>query len=239
MIGSLGNSVSTSAISNESMKVEITFPNDPITHRPNDQIMTESTGKLVVAITGASGAPYAIKFLQEAVKHYREIYVALSDQALQVISLETGQTVNPRTVSAETLLGFPSDVLKFVEKRDYFSPPASGSFRHDGMVIVPCSMGTAARIANGISDDLVTRAADVCLKEGRKLILVPRETPWNLIHLRNMTQLAEAGATILPAAPGFYHQPKTIDDLVSQLVGRILQQLGVQQNLTPQWAYDE
>ena len=135
--------------------------------------------RLVVAITGASGAPYAVRFLQEAVKYYGEIYVALSDQAMQVISLETGQMVNPRNLSAETLLGFPSDAIRFVDKKDYFSPPASGSFRHDGMVIVPCSMGTAARIAQGISDDLINRAADVCLKERRKLILVPRETPWN------------------------------------------------------------
>ncbi len=198
-----------------------------------------STGRLVVAITGASGAPYALRFLQEATRHYKEIYVALSDQALQVISLETGRTVNLRTLSAQTLLGFDSDVIRFVDKRDYFSPPASGSFRHDGMVIVPCSMGTASRIAHGISDDLVTRAADVCLKERRKLILVPRETPWSLIHLRSLTLLAEAGATILPAAPGFYHKPKTIDDLVDFMVARILQQLGIDQTLMPQWQYDE
>src|SRR2546423_10574040 len=171
--------------------------------------------RLITAITGASGAPYAVRFLEEAVKHYAEIYVVVSDQALQVISLETGRNVTARTLSAETLLGRPCPVLKFVDKKDYFSPPASGSFRHDGMVIVPCSMGTAGRIANGISDDLITRAADVCLKEGRKLILVPRETPWSLIHLRNLTRLAEAGATILPAAPGFYHKPQTLDDLIN------------------------
>jgi flavin prenyltransferase len=200
--------------------------------------MNDSTGRLVVAITGASGAPYAVRFLREAVTHYREIYVMLTEQALQVIGLETGRAVNARN-PVESLLGFPSDVLRILEKKDYFSPPASGSFRHDGMVIVPCSMGTAARIANGISDDLITRAADVCLKERRKLILVPRETPWNLIHLRNLTQLAEAGATILPAAPGFYHKPQTIDDLVTFMVGRILQQLGIEQTLMPQWQYDE
>ena len=198
-----------------------------------------STGKLVVAITGASGAPYAIKFLQEAVKSYSEIYVALSDQALQVISLETGNRVNTRNLSAHTLIGIDTPVLKFVEKRDYFSPPASGSFRHDGMVIVPCSMGTAGRIAHGISDDLITRAADVCLKERRRLILVPRETPLNLIQLRNLTLLAEAGATILPAAPGFYHKPKTIDDLVDHIVARILQQLGIEQNLIQEWQAED
>lgn len=207
--------------------------NTEISARPN------STGRLVVAITGASGAPYALRFLEEAARYYNEIYVALSDQALQVIGLETGRIVNPRNLSAETLLGRPCPALRFVDKKDYFSPPASGSFRHDGMVIVPCSMGTAGRIANGISDDLITRAADVCLKERRKLILVPRETPWNLVHLRNMTQLAEAGAIILPAAPGFYHKPQTISDLVDHVVGRILQQLGIEQTLVPQWQFSE
>lgn len=196
-----------------------------------------STGRLIVAITGASGAPYAIRFLQLAVSHYKEIYVALSDQALQVIGVETGRGIARNSLSEESLIGSNTGVLRFVDKRDYFSPPASGSFRHDGMVIVPCSMGTAARIAHGTSDDLVTRAADVCLKERRRLILVPRETPWNLIHLRNMTQLAEAGATILPAAPGFYHKPQSIDDLVDFLVARILQQLGIDQKLMPQWQY--
>ncbi len=198
-----------------------------------------STRRLVVAITGASGAPYAIRFLEEASRHYEEIYLTLSDQALQVISLETGRAVNASNLSAETLLGHSCPSLRFVNKKDYFSPPASGSFRHDGMVIVPCSMGTAGRIANGISDDLVTRAADVCLKERRKLILVPREMPWNLIHLRNMMQLAEAGAIILPACPGFYHRPQTIDDLVNHVVGRILQQLGIEQTLVPQWQFEE
>lgn len=195
--------------------------------------------RLVVAITGASGALYALRFLEEASKHYSEIYLALSDQALQVISLETDRTVNARNLCAETLLGRPCPVLRFVDKKNYFSPPASGSFQHDGMVIVPCSMGTAARIANGISDDLVTRAADVCLKERRKLILVPRETPWNLIHLRNMTQLTEAGAVILPAAPGFYHKPQTINDLVDHVVGRILNQLGIEHRLVPEWQHSE
>lgn len=195
--------------------------------------------KLVVAITGASGAPYAIRFLQVAIQHYSEIYVALSEQALQVIRLETGRSIHPQNITAESLIGIDTPVLRFVEKRDYFTPPASGSFRHDGMVIVPCSMGTAGRIANGISNDLITRAADVCLKERRKLILVPRETPWNLIHLRNFTQLAEAGATILPAAPGFYHKPQSIEDLVDFMVARILQQLGIEQTLMPQWQVEE
>ena len=197
------------------------------------------TGRLVVAITGASGARYALRFLDCAVRHYREIYLSLSDQALQVIRLETGRAVNVENVSVERLLGYESDVVRLVDKRNFFSPPASGSFRHDGMVIVPCSMGTAARIAHGISDDLVTRAADVCLKERRPLILVPRETPLNLIHLRNLTQLAEAGAVILPAAPGFYHKPETIDDLVDHVVGRILQQLGIEHTMVEEWQHEQ
>lgn len=199
----------------------------------------EPSGRLVVAITGASGALYALRFLEQAVSHFSEIYLALSDQAIQVIRLETGREVDSARFTSESLLGFATPVLKLVEKRDYFSPPASGSFRHAGMVIVPCSMGTAARIAHGISDDLVTRAADVCLKERRKLILVPRETPWSLVHLRNLTLLAEAGATILPASPGFYHKPQSISDLVDHLVARILQQLGIEQKLIPPWQYPE
>ncbi len=199
----------------------------------------QTTGRLVVAITGASGAPYALRFLQEAVRHYEQIYLSLSDQALQVIGLETGRALSPDTLCAETLLGFSAPALHFLDRKDYFSPPASGSFRHDGMVIVPCSMGTAARIANGVSDDLVTRAADVCLKERRRLILVPRETPWSLIHLRNLTHLAEAGAIILPAAPGFYHRPQAVEDLVDFIVARILQQLGIDHKLVPQWQHPE
>ena len=193
--------------------------------------------RLVVAITGASGARYALRFLECALPHCSEIYLTVSDQALQVIRLETNRDVGPGSLTVERLLGFPTDVIRIVDKRNYFSPPASGSFRHDGMVIVPCSMGTAGRIAQGISDDIVTRAADVCLKEKRKLILVPRETPWNLIHLRNLTQLAEAGATILPAAPGFYHNPQTIEDLVDHIVARILQQLDIDHSLVPEWQH--
>ena len=197
------------------------------------------TGRLIVAMTGASGAIYGVRFLREAARRYERVYVMASDQALQVISTELDIDVTPCSLSAEKLLGEPFANIEFLDKKNYFSPPASGSFRHDGMVIVPCSMGTAGRIANGISDDLVTRAADVCLKERRKLILVVRETPWNLIQLRNMTRLAEAGATILPAAPGFYHKPKTVEDVADFIVARILQQLGIEQEILPQWQFTE
>jgi 4-hydroxy-3-polyprenylbenzoate decarboxylase len=197
------------------------------------------TGRLVVAMTGASGAIYGLRFLDQAARHFQQIYLAVSDQAMQVISTEMDIVVNPRNLSVERLLGRPCNNITILDRKNYFSPPASGSFRHDGMVIVPCSMGTAARIAGGISDDLVTRAADVCLKERRRLILVVRETPWNLIHLRNMTQLAEAGATILPAAPGFYYRPKTIEELADTIVARILQQLDIEHKVVPQWQFTE
>ena len=198
-----------------------------------------STGRLVVAMTGASGAIYGVRFIKEAVRHYERVYLSLSDQAAQVIQTELAIHLDEGTLQASDLLGQPSERLVFLDRKDFFSPPASGSFRHDGMVIVPCSMGTAGRIANGVSDDLVTRAADVCLKERRKLILVVRETPLSLIHLRNMTALTEAGATILPASPSFYYGPKSVEAVVDTVVARILQQLGIAQEMTPQWQFTE
>ena len=196
--------------------------------------MSEANRRLVVAMGGASGAIYAVRFLRQAVKHYDEIYLTMSRNVPSVLATEMDIYLSdPPT--AHDLIGFDAPQIRFCRSGDFFTPPASGSFRHAGMVIVPCSMGTAGRIANGISDDLTTRAADVCLKEGRKLIVVPRETPWNLIHLRNLTQLAEAGATILPAAPAFYHKPQSIDDLVDTIVARILQSLGVEQDLMAEW----
>lgn len=198
-----------------------------------------STRKLVVAVTGASGAIYAQRLLMHAAEHFDAIYLCLSAQATQVASTELGVDLDRAHFSTKDWLGKEFPQIHLLNEKDYFTPPASGSFRHDGMVIVPCSMGTAGRIANGISNDLVTRAADVCLKEGRKLILVPREMPWNLIQLRNMTQLAEAGATILPASPAWYTKPQTLEDLADTVVARILQNLGVEQTIQRQWMLDE
>lgn len=193
--------------------------------------------RLVVALGGASGAIYAVRFLRQAVRHFDEIYVTLSSNAPAVLATELGIHLS-KPPAVKELLGEDAPQIRFCDRGDYFTPPASGSFRHAGMVIIPCSMGTAGRIAGGISDSLTTRAADVCLKEGRKLILVVRETPWNLIHLRNLTQLAEAGATILPAAPSFYTRPQTVEDLVDTIVARILQNLGVEQRLVGEWKHE-
>jgi len=193
------------------------------------------TGKLVVGVTGASGAIYAQRFLGRAAGHFSEILLMMSEQAFQVAETELGILLRRDELDTEAWLGRPCPNVRLLNPKDFFTPPASGSFRHDGMVIVPCSMGVAGRIANGVSDDLLTRSADVCLKEGRKLILVPREMPWNLIMLRNLTQLAEAGATILPACPAWYNRPKTLEDLADTVVARILQNLGVEQDIIPQW----
>lgn len=196
--------------------------------------------RLVVSVTGASGALYAVQFLRQATRHFDEIYLILSENAAAVYQQETGA---PLTLpcTPEQYPGGPAGDGKiiFVDSKNYFSPPASGSFRHQGMVIVPCSMGTIGRIAAGISNDLTTRAADVCLKERRKLILVARETPLNLIQLKNMVSVTEAGAIVLPAVPSFYTRPQTVEEVIDTVVARILQNLGVAQDLQPQWQVED
>lgn len=192
-----------------------------------------------MGVTGASGAIYAQRFLVHAAKHWDEVFLMLSNQAIDVAITELGVTINRANFDTKPWLGESLGNIKLLDEKNYFTPPASGSFRHDGMVIVPCSMGTVGRIANGISNDLLTRSADVCLKEKRPLVVVPREMPWNLIHLRNMTQLAEAGATILPASPAWYQNPKSLEDLADTVVARILQQLGVEQKIVGQWMQED
>lgn len=198
-----------------------------------------STGKLVVGVTGASGAIYAQRLLRHVAAAYEDVYLILSEQAIDVARTELGVAPDPARFSTDAWLGQEFRNIHLLRGKDFFTPPASGSFRHDGMVIVPCSMGTAGRIANGISNDLLTRCADVCLKERRPLILVPREMPWNLIMLRNFTALAEAGAVVLPASPAWYGQPQNLEELADTVVARILQQLGVNHRLMGQWMVDE
>lgn len=197
--------------------------------------MSPTPKRLVVAVTGASGALYAVRFLRQAVRHFEQVYVMLSDNAPAVFAQEIGGHLSAPYSASDYLGEGDWSRITFLNAKDYFTPPASGSFVHDGMVIIPCSMGTLGRIAHGISNDLTTRSADVCLKERRKLILVARDTPLNLIHLRNMVAVTEAGGIILPAIPAFYHQPKTVEDLVDTVVARVLQNLGVSQGLQPQW----
>lgn len=201
--------------------------------------MGKAERRLVVAMGGASGAIYGVRFLRQAVRYFDEVYLTLSGNVSAVVEAELGIRLSSPTPRVSELIGFDAPQVRLCASDDYFTPPASGSFRHAGMVIIPCSMGTAGRIASGVSNDLTTRAADVCLKERRRLVLVVRETPWNLIHLRNLTTLAEAGATVLPAAPAFYDRPQTVEALVDTVVGRTLQALGVEQDLVKEWRHEE
>lgn len=175
--------------------------------------------KIVIAVTGASGAIYAkllLDKLQQLSSQISEVGVVMSDNARQVWQLE---------LDNEDYKNYP---FKFYDKNDFMAPFASGSARFDTMVIVPCSMGTLGRIAGGISNDLTTRAADVILKERRKLILVARDTPLNLIHIRNMETVTLAGGIICPAVPSFYSKPKTIEDVAMTVVSRIIDLMGLE-----------
>jgi 4-hydroxy-3-polyprenylbenzoate decarboxylase len=194
-----------------------------------------STGRLIVGVTGASGAVYAQRFLRHAARAYDELHLVLSAQAVDVALTELGVVIETKRFSTREWLGEDLPNVRLCDEKDYFTPPASGSFLNDGMVIVPCSMGTVGRIANGVSDSLMTRAADVALKEGRKLIVVPREMPMNLVMLRNLAALAEAGATVIPACPAWYHRPTTVEEVADTVVARILQNLGVPQSLFGEW----
>lgn len=194
-----------------------------------------STGRIVVGVTGASGAIYAQRLLRHLTRAYQDVYLILSEQAIQVAATELNVRIDRANFDPEPWIGVPAKNVRLLDSKNYFTPPASGSFEHDGMVVVPCSMGTAGRIANGISDDLLTRSADVCLKERRKLIVVPREMPMHAIMLRNLATLAESGAIVIPACPAWYNNPNSLEELADTVVARILQQLGIGQSLVKPW----
>jgi 4-hydroxy-3-polyprenylbenzoate decarboxylase len=184
--------------------------------------------KLVLAITGASGSLYAQRFLDHLVNDAtgpHEIHVALSSHAREVAAAEIGKLEIPAAFAVH------NDTSMQV-------PFVSGSAKFDAMVIMPCSMGTLGRIAHGYSDSVITRAADVFLKERRQLILVPRETPWNLLQARNVVALLEAGAEIIPASPSFYHRPETVADLVDTVLARVLDHLGLAHPVAKRWMED-
>jgi flavin prenyltransferase len=197
--------------------------------------MTTDAGRpIVVAITGASGAPYAVRLLQALVERGQRVSLIVSDHGVRLLQTETDV---PSIDALREYVGAArwDAVVRVYDDRDRGAAPASGSALSAGMVICPCSMGTISAVAVGASRSLVERAADVTLKERRRLVLVPRESPYSAIHLENMLSLTRAGAVILPASPGFYHRPRTIDDLVDFVVARVLDQLGVEQSLVPRW----
>ncbi len=187
---------------------------------------------VVVAITGASGAPYAVRLLDVLARHHVPVWLIVSSHGWRLLKEETG-VADEAALRAAT--GGDWSSITFFPDGDRGAKPASGSAKSAGMVICPCSMGTVAAIAGGTSRSLVERAADVVLKERRKLILVPRETPLSLIHLRNLVAVTEAGAVVIPAAPGFYHRPTQVSELVEFIVKRVFDQLGLVIDIAPRW----
>ncbi|ABV38515.1 3-octaprenyl-4-hydroxybenzoate carboxy-lyase [Shewanella sediminis HAW-EB3] len=205
------------------------------------------TKSISLAWTGASGAPYGLKLLECLLAADYQVFLMISSAARIVMATEHGLQLSANSDKArDQLLELFSEqgsditgLLHVLGKEEWFSPPASGSAAPKQMVICPCSTGTLAAVATGMSNSLLERAADVVIKERGQLILVPRETPFSSIHLEHMLSLSRLGATIMPAAPGFYHDPKSIQDLVNFMVARILDHLGVEHELTNRWGYDK
>lgn len=204
-----------------------------------------SSTDLVVALTGASGSIYGVRLAEVLLRAGRTVHLTISPAAIQVFERELGRTLRLEAAefSAQAFFdrtaGLELQRLHYHHYRDFNAGIASGSFLTAGMAICPCSMGTLAAIANGISENLIHRAADVHLKERRKLILVPRETPLGLIPLRNMAAITEAGGTVLPAMPAFYTRPQTISDMVDFVVGRICDQFGIEHRLVQRWSTNQ
>jgi len=191
--------------------------------------------EILIGVTGASGAIYA-KFLIEYLVNYSfDVNLILSKNSIAVINIELGTDIQKDDVQIKKFLNCNTKKIKLYREDDFLSPYASGSHRFDAMVIVPCSMGTLSAIANGFAHNLITRAADICLKEKIKLIVVPRETPFSSIHLENMLKLSRSGAIILPAIPGFYNKPREVSDLVKFVVSRILDHLEIENDLVKRW----
>ena len=194
---------------------------------------------VTLALTGASGMPYGIRLLECLLAAGVRVYLIYSQAAQVVARQEMDLGLPARASEAQTLFGerykaLPGQ-LRVFGREEWFAPVASGSNAPDAMVICPCTIGTLAAVAAGMSDNLIERAADVMLKERRKLVLVPRETPFSSIHLEAMLKLAHAGAVILPANPGFYHRPQNVAAVVDFIVARVLDQLGVEHNLMARW----
>ncbi len=193
--------------------------------------------RIIVGITGASGIVYALNLLRALIRQPLEVHLIMTRDGRKVAAHEMAQEGRMAAI-LEAHFGaerHPQARLVEHEADNYFAAPASGSFRHDGMVVLPCSMKTLAAVASGLAGNLLTRAADICLKERRPLVLVPRETPLSRLHLENMLRVTKAGGIILPPAPGFYHRPSTIDDLVNFVVARVLDHLGIPHDLLNEW----
>lgn len=200
-----------------------------------------TNNQITLALTGASGMPYALLLIKALVRADYTIHLLISSAARVVLKTESGLNIPSKSDSAAEFLTQYSDAkpeqIICYGKDEWFSPVASGSAAPKTMVICPCSMGTVSAISTGASDNLIERAADVVVKEKGQLILLPREMPYSVIHLENLTKLAKLGVTVMPASPGFYHNPESIDDLVSFVVARILDHLNIPQTLLEPWGY--
>jgi 4-hydroxy-3-polyprenylbenzoate decarboxylase len=198
---------------------------------------TEHGQIVTVGVTGASGAILAQKTLAmlDADSRIARIHLVVTETGQRLFAEELGISSGDAKQLPARILGAASKKIEVLPNKDVGAAIASGSYEVDAMIVIPCSMGTLAAIANGISDDLIARAADVMLKESRKLVLCTRDTPFNRIHLENMLRAQQAGAVIMPAVPSYYHQPKTIDDLVTQYVCRVLAQIGLPQDEMYRW----
>lgn len=194
---------------------------------------------IAIALTGASGMPYGLRLIETVLASGCKVQVLYSQAAQVVIKQEFDLTLPSRASDAQVWFceHFATDEshLQVFGREEWFAPLASGSNPPDAMVVCPCTMATLASIAAGLSADLIERAADVCIKEGRKLVLVPRESPFSTLHLENMLRLSRMGVVILPPNPGFYHHPETVQDLVDFVVARILDQIGIPQTLMTRW----
>jgi 4-hydroxy-3-polyprenylbenzoate decarboxylase len=197
----------------------------------------KSNGSVLVGVSGASGSIYAERLVSQLVSTHERVYLVFSETAEKVVSFELSDVKDSLLLKALSgkLGAAQKEIIRVFKGNDLFAPIASGSSSPDAMVIVPGSMGSMARICNGMSSNLLERAADVVLKQRRQLIFCPRETPLSIIHLKNMLSLAEAGAEIIPLMPAFYQKPKSIDDIVDFCVGRILEQLKIEHSLYRPW----
>ncbi|UVI32390.1 UbiX family flavin prenyltransferase [Paenibacillus spongiae] len=204
-------------------------------------MVTRTESRWAVGITGASGAIYGIRLIEMLISSGIKVHLVITDAGWRVLKEELGWVAAKRQAALEARFGdaMASGSLIYHPNGDIGASIASGSYRAEGMIIMPCSMGTLASIAHGSSDNLMTRAADVMLKEGRKLMLVPRETPLHAIHLENMLKLARLGVKLIPAMPAFYYGPQSMEDMIDFLVGKVLDQIPIDHDLYRRWGDEQ
>ncbi len=210
--------------------------------RELSMVSNDFNGKITLAITGASGSAYALRLIECLIAANYQLYILCSSAGRIVLDTEVGVKIPSSPDAASKFFTekyqAKSNQITVFGKEQWFSPVASGSSAPKKMVVCPCSTGTMAAICHGMSDNLIERAADVVIKERGQLILMVRETPFSTLHLQNMLSLSQQGVTIMPASPGFYHKAETIEDLIDFMVGRVLDHLGIKQDIMPRWGYN-